>query len=304
MSKFKSGIILKDEVIVGDYDICSDMLMNSSIANKVFIFAELFPSNGDVFSSIDSWEFRVNQTILPEWYRKDTCKQRMIDAVKEWAKNRIYVGKDNLTIKSGGGYCIKDCKNVVICGDATVREICGFSDIMFIRDRVKVDEIYDNVIINEIQDEVKVGNILDDVVIRCICDSVTVSTIMNNVNIEYISDFVKIQNIIDNVIVEHIYGGCIIEVIEGNVMVNHVYDDVNIINIFGNVSVMHITDRVIINNISGNVRIGYLSGYSRIERLFANVSVGYMYDYAVIEKMSNFAEVKSIEGDAKINCII
>ena len=131
MCQFKSGIIMKDRVFVPDYDSHTDMLNELGIEDNVqnaqtkFIRAELIPTNGDVFSDISTWRFNVDQDILPDWYVEQYDKQRMIDAVKEWAKSHVHVGEDNLRIDSGAGHYIEDCHNVVICGNATVERICG-----------------------------------------------------------------------------------------------------------------------------------------------------------------------------------
>lgn len=54
----------------------------------------------------------------------------MITAVKEWAKDHIHIGVDNLQISSGSNHYIKDCKNVIIYDSATVETAKGFSTII------------------------------------------------------------------------------------------------------------------------------------------------------------------------------
>ena len=120
MCKFKSAIILKDRVFIPDYDHHTDMLEELGIADtrenaeRVFVRAELIPANGDVFSNIDDWYFNVDQDIQPEWFVAEYEKQRMIEAVKGWAKTHIHIGIDGLKIESGENHHIKDCKNVVV----------------------------------------------------------------------------------------------------------------------------------------------------------------------------------------------
>ena len=141
MCKFKSAIILKDRVFIPDYDSHSDMLDELGIedtranAERLFIRAELYPKDDDVFSDIDTWVFNVDQDIRPDWFVKEVDKARMITAVKEWAKNHIYIGVNNLEIESGKAYYIKDCKNVKIInstveawGNSTVKA-CGNSTV-------------------------------------------------------------------------------------------------------------------------------------------------------------------------------
>ena len=120
MCKFKSAIILKDRVFIPDYDSHTDMLNELGIedtranAERLFIRAELYPKNDDIFSDISTWEFNVDQDIRPEWFVEEVDKERMISAVKEWAKTHIFVGIDGLEIKSGAECYLKDCKNVKI----------------------------------------------------------------------------------------------------------------------------------------------------------------------------------------------
>ena len=97
MCKLKSAIILKDRVFIPDYDSHDDMLEELGIkdtkdnASRLFVRAELSPKDGNVFSDIETWDFNVDQDILPEWFVAEYEKKRMIEAVKEWSKNRIHI---------------------------------------------------------------------------------------------------------------------------------------------------------------------------------------------------------------------
>ncbi len=125
MCQFKSGIILKDRVFVLDYDSHTDILEELGIADtranaeRLFVRAELIPKNGDVFSDISEWSFRVDQDIVPDWFVAEYEKERMIEAVKAWAKDRIFVGVDSLVLEGGNNFYVKDCKNVS-CANSTV----------------------------------------------------------------------------------------------------------------------------------------------------------------------------------------
>ena len=125
MCKFKSAIILKDRVFVPDYDSHTDMLEELGIADtranaeRLFVRAELIPVNYDVFSDVSEWRFNVDQDITPDWFVAEYEKERMIEAVKAWAKNRIFVGVDGLTLRDGKSFYIKNCKNVS-CENSTV----------------------------------------------------------------------------------------------------------------------------------------------------------------------------------------
>ena len=133
MCRMKSAIILKDRVFIPDYDSHTDMLNELGIediitnAERLFVRAELYPKNDDVFSDIDGWTFKVDQDIRPDWFVEEYEKSRMITAVKEWAKEHIHIGIDGLKIDSGKNHYIKDCKDVS-CGNSTV-EACGNSTV-------------------------------------------------------------------------------------------------------------------------------------------------------------------------------
>lgn len=147
MCKLKSAIILKDRVFISDHDSHSKMLEELGItddyinASKVFVRAELSPADRDVFSNIDGWEFSVDQDITPEWFDEKDCGERMRKAVKEWAKTHIFVGQNDLKISHGENIFIKDCKNVNIYGDATVKNIYGSAAVENIYDNATVENI-------------------------------------------------------------------------------------------------------------------------------------------------------------------
>ena len=127
MCKLKSAIILKDRVFVPDYDSHTEMLKELKIedtkknAERLFVRAELLPKGGDVFSPIESWEFRVDQDVRPDWFVEEYESGRMVEAVREWAAKHIYIGVNNLELCDGGTYYIKDCRDVIVRGSASIK---------------------------------------------------------------------------------------------------------------------------------------------------------------------------------------
>ena len=153
MCKLKSAIILKDRIFIPDYDSHSEMLNELSIkddylgASKKFVRAELSPTDGDVFADIDSWKFVVDQDITPEWFSADEYKPKMVEAVKEWAKHHIHIGVDGLKIDSGKNHYIKDCKNVEVCGSASISKVCGSASISEVCGSASISEVCDSAVI-------------------------------------------------------------------------------------------------------------------------------------------------------------
>ena len=156
MCQMKSGIILKDRVFIPDYDSHTDMLKELGIkdtranAEKLFVRAELVPKNGDVFTPIDEWVFHVDQDIRPDWFVENYEKERMIKAVKEWAKDRIHIGVDGLRISSGSNHYIKDCKNVEVYGSASINEVCDSASINYVCGSASITKVYGSASINEV----------------------------------------------------------------------------------------------------------------------------------------------------------
>ena len=234
MCKLKSAIILKDRVFISDHDSHSKMLEELKItddyfnASKVFVRAELSPENGDVFSDIDGWKLEVDQDITPEWFDEKDCTERMRKAVKEWAKTHIFVGQNELKISHGENIFIKDCKNVDICGSATVEYICGNTTVERICDnatvesiygnatvgriygKATVERIYDNTTVESIYGKAKVERICGNTTVERICDNATVESIYGNTTVKYICDNAKVERICGNAKVERICGNAIV----------------------------------------------------------------------------------------------
>ena len=145
MCKLKSAIILKDSVFIPDYDSHSKMLEELQIedtknnAERLFVRAELYPKDGDVFSPIDQWKFNVDQDIVPDWYVAGYDEERMRAAVKDLAKSYIHICENNITINCGSNHYIKDCKNVTVCGSASISKVC---------DSASISEVYGSAIIS------------------------------------------------------------------------------------------------------------------------------------------------------------
>ena len=183
MCQLKSGIILKNRVFVPEYDSHTEMLEELGIkddylnASKTFVRVELSPTDGDVFSDIDTWRLSVDQDVMPEWYDEDIYKPQVVEAVMEWAKNHLHIGVDNLKISTGRNHYIKDCREVDIRGNATVKNIYGNSTVEYISGSAKVNNICGNS---------KVNYICDNATVEYIYGNATIDYIRGNATIDYI----------------------------------------------------------------------------------------------------------------------
>ncbi len=166
MCRFKSGILLKDRVYIGDGDSHSDMLEELGIADtrqnaeRVFVRAELYPEDGDAFSPIDQWKWNVDQDILPEWYVEEYEKQRFVEAVKKWAEQHIIISQDGLKLTTGKSYYLKDCKNIELSGDCFVT-LLDNSQVDEMRDSSQVGVMWGNSQVGVMRDSSQVDEMRD-----------------------------------------------------------------------------------------------------------------------------------------------
>jgi hypothetical protein len=174
-----------------DYDSHSDMLTELGIkddylgASKKFVRAEFSPADGDVFSPVDGWGFKVDQDITPEWFSEEEYKPRMLEAVKEWAKTHIHIGITGLKIDSGSNHYIKDCKDVEVYGNATVNKVYGNATVKWVCENATVNEVcenatvkwvYGNATVNEVCENATVKWVYENATVKWVCENATVAS--------------------------------------------------------------------------------------------------------------------------------
>ena len=118
MCKFKSGLILKNKVVLAPEgnESHSDLLESLRIednhmnATKTFVRAELIPKNNDKMADINEWIYKVDQDIVPDWYEKDPerYEQEFRKAVEkymeDWKKKFKYICGHYWTSVQDGDY--------------------------------------------------------------------------------------------------------------------------------------------------------------------------------------------------------
>ena len=131
MCRFKSGIILKNKVVVapGENDSHSDLLESLGInddffgATNVFVRAELVPDNDEWWinpaEEPDKWEFIVDQDMRPEWFDKSAHEKIFREAVCDWWKEHVLVDQ-KLEELSSGYYRLKRCEVKKLLNDVKV----------------------------------------------------------------------------------------------------------------------------------------------------------------------------------------
>lgn len=101
MCKFKSGIILKNKIVLAPEgnESHSDLLESLEIkdtrenAMRVFVRAELLPKDDNKAIDISEWRFNVDQDITPDWFDADPGRyeEEFRNVVRDYLKDRITV---------------------------------------------------------------------------------------------------------------------------------------------------------------------------------------------------------------------
>ena len=157
MCRFKSGIILKNKVVVapGENDSHSDLLESLGInddyfgATNVFVRAELVPVNDgwwiDPAEEPDKWRFIVDQDMRPEWFDESEHEKIFREAVCSWWKEHVLVDQ-KLEELSSGYYRLKRCE---------VKKL--LNDVKVLLDSSQVGEMLDSSQVGEMLDSSQVG---------------------------------------------------------------------------------------------------------------------------------------------------
>ena len=175
MCRFKSGIILKNKVVVapGENDSHSDLLESLGIkddyfgATNVFVRAELVPVNNewwiDPAEEPDKWRFVVDQDMRPEWFDKSEHEKIFREAVCGWWKEHVLVDQ-KLEKLSSGYYRLKRCEVKKLLNDvkvlldsSRVGEMLDSSQVVKMRGSSRVGEMLDSSQVGEMWDSSQVG---------------------------------------------------------------------------------------------------------------------------------------------------
>ena len=175
MCQFKSGIILKNKIVVapGKDDSHSNLLESLGIqddyigASKTFVRAELVPKNNEWWISPEEhpekWTFVVDQDIVPEWFCKEESEKEFRAAVCTWWKSHILVDQKLEKLESGY-YRLKRCEvkkllNDVMADlyDSEVGEMRGSSQVGVMRGSSQVGVMWESSRVGEMRESSQVG---------------------------------------------------------------------------------------------------------------------------------------------------
>ncbi len=205
MCQFKSGIILKNKVVVaqGANDSHSILLEELNIedtrenAMRKFVRAEMIPPNNEWWSNPDTWEIKIDQDIVPDWFEID--KEKYIEEfrmnVKEWWKIHVLIDK-KIDELNTGYYRLKRCE---------VKRL--LNDVQVMCDNSTVQEMCDNSTVNEMCDNSTVQRICDNSTVQRMYSNSTVNEMYDNSTVQKMYSNSTVQRMYDNSIARNISSG-------------------------------------------------------------------------------------------------
>ena len=166
MCQFKSGVILKNKIVIapGENDSHSDLLESLGIeddylgASKKFVRAELIPKNDEWWVSPeehpDKWVFIVDQDITPDWFDKEEHEKLFREAVCDWWKEHVLVDQ-KIDELSSGFYRLKRCEVKRLCKD--VKVLLYGSQVGTMRGSSQVGEMWESSQVGTMRESSQVG---------------------------------------------------------------------------------------------------------------------------------------------------
>src|SRR5574344_1257206 len=241
MCRFKSGIILKNKNVIaqGENNSHSDLLEELKIedtvenAMRVFVRAELIPTNNEWWTNVDIWEFNVDQDITPEWFEldKEKYEQSFREDVKAWCKEHVLVDK-KIDELSNGYYMLKNCEVKRLCKEVSV--ICDNSTIGEMYDNSTVNEMWGNSTVNRMCNNSTVNRMYGNSTVNRICGNSTVTEMWENSTVTKMYGNSIVTEMWENSTVTKMFGNSTVTKMCGNSIVTEMWENSTVTKMYGN----------------------------------------------------------------------
>jgi len=137
-----------------------------------FARVEVTPINGDVFSPVKTWQFKIDQAITPQWWTIDHEKAAK-EALKKCLSRVLIVGQEIDRLENRNGIFMKDSKIEVVV-NCTVRAMRGSSTVSEMRGSSTVREMRDSSTVCAMRGSSTVREMRGSSTVRAMWDSSTV----------------------------------------------------------------------------------------------------------------------------------
>lgn len=273
-------IITKNNYII-DYT-CSKshlvLMMENDLPNdkNESVKITLTTKDNKWWSGADTWDFNIDQDIIPAWYtdKADEYKTNLIAKIKHWQKQHVRIGKNIDEISDG--YCIlENCHVHKITKKAKV-------------------ELHGNTHVDEI---------CDHVYITVMCDESTIDIASGQSYIKDMYDMSKILLAKDHVVISKMYNFSIIEKTEIQIIIGTMYDSSKVICASGETNIVDMQDNSVTEQLIDKSCIHQMKGHSCTKLLQGTANILIMRDESFAEKISEKSFVKIMYDMSFLECV-
>ena len=201
--------------MLSDLDI-SDTPDNES---KLFVKVKIFPQNNDWWADLCMWKVEVNQSVSPEWFKKNgyVYGQKLVESLSAWKKEHI-LENTNIDVLSEGYYFLKNCKVNEIKNDTKV--VLRDSTVIMAKDGSTIVEAYGKSVIKVMTDKSSIISAHGDTIIERMCDNSKIEEMSGNSKVVLAYGDASIQNMYGNSSVDVLTETSFVEVMTGNTVIN------------------------------------------------------------------------------------
>ena len=262
MCRFKSGIILKNKIVIApeDNESHSDLLESLGIkddyigASKTFVRAELVPKKDDEWwidpaEKPEKWVFVVDQDIIPDWFDKETHEKEFRESVCDWWRKHVLVDKKLEELKTGF-YRLKRCE---------VKKL--LNDVRVMLDSSQVGEMWGSSQVGEMCDSSQVGEM---------CDSSQVGKM---------------------------WGSSQVGKMWGSSQVGEMWGRSQVGEMWGSSQVGEMLDSSQVGKMCDSSQVGEMCGSSQVGKMWGSSQVGEMWDSSTARDFKNYPVIKIMIPD-------
>ena len=277
MCRFKSGIILKNKVVVapGENDSHSDLLESLGIkddyfgATNVFVRAELVPVNDewwiDPAEEPDKWRFVVDQDMRPEWFDESEHEKIFREAVCDWWKEHVLVDQ-KLEELSSGYYRLKRCEVKRLLND--VKVLLGSSQVGEMRGSSRVGEMRGSSQVVKMLDSSRVGEMWGSSQVGEMWGSSQVGEMRGSSQVGEMWDSSQVVKMLDSSRVGEMRGSSQVGEMWGISQVGEMLDSSRVVKMWGISQVGEMLDSSQVGEMLDSSRVGEMWDSSQVVKMW------------------------------------
>ena len=289
MCRFKSGIILKNKIVIApeDNESHSDLLESLGIkddyigASKTFVRAELVPKKDDEWwidpaEKPEKWVFVVDQDIIPDWFDKETHEKEFRESVCDWWRKHVLVDKKLEELKTGF-YRLKRCE---------VKKLLNNVRVML--DSSQVGEMWDSSQVGKMLGSSQVGEMLGSSQVGKMWGSSQVGEMLDSSQVGEMWDSSQVGVMLDSSQVGEMLGSSQVGKMLGSSQVGEMLGSSQVGEMWGSSQV---------GEMCGSSQVGKMCGSSQVGKMLGSSQVGEMWDSSTARDFKNYPVIKIMIPD-------